>query len=37
MIIKEIEVKNVMTKSNLPVSDFSGMQKLNNLIKGIEA
>lgn len=23
MIIKEIEVKNVMTKSNLPVSDFS--------------
>lgn len=23
MIIKEVEVKSVMTKSNLPVSDFS--------------
>ena len=23
MVIKEIEVKNIMTKTNLPVSDFA--------------
>ncbi len=34
MVIKEIDVKGIMTKSNLPVADFSVQRELYGDISG---